>query len=193
MKDWLRPLVLVLLISFSFATPAKADMADTFNMKELSGSYAMSCEEQAALRHGNILPPHFPGRPKEFLNESEALVVYSPSLTAGERKMAKRLVDSIPAYALPIAWRGGAVYVFVRRSMVEAVPALGTERQWFEDFGLYMEVERRMYVPQEKGQYLVWKRGGGGYTARRWVPTKRPVPGRQSRNGTYGRRDARRL
>jgi hypothetical protein len=58
--------------------------------------------------------------------------------------------------------------------MVEAVPALAVERDWFSDYGLYMEVERRLYVPFEKGEGLSWKRGRG-YAARRWVPTRRDL------------------
>lgn len=168
-------LILALMAFFTLsATRAQADMAATFNMAELSRSYALSCEDQAALRHGNILPPHFSGRPKEFLNESESLVVYSPSLTTEERQMAERLFASIPAYALPIAYRGGMVYVFTRHAIVEAVPALTVEKTWFEDFGVYMQVERRLYVPFEKGEGLMWKWWGHrGYTARRWVRSQR--------------------
>jgi hypothetical protein len=164
-------LLIPLLLAIS-AGHARADIADTFNMKELKDTYAQSCTEQSAKRHGNILPPYFPGRPKEFQNDSDSLVVYSPYLTPSERQEAEKLVDSIPAYALPIAWRGGAVYVFTRRGIVEAVPALAVERDWFEDFGLYMEVERRLYVPFEKGEAFK-RKSDGSYVAQHWVPSPR--------------------
>ena len=165
------PLLAFLTLSASRAEAG--DIASTFNMAELSRSYAQSCDAQAAQRHGNILPPHFPGQPPEFRNDSESLVLYSPHLTKAERHTAEQLVASIPAYALPIAWRGGAVYVFTRHAIVEAVPALAVEKDWFADFGLYMEVERRLYVPFEKGEGMTWKRGHRGYIARRWVLSKR--------------------
>jgi hypothetical protein len=165
-------LLLIVLFLAAFSPSARADMADTFNMALLSHDYALPCNDQAALRHANILPPHFSGRPAEFLNESESLALYSPHLTPSERKAAQKLFRSLPDYALPIAWRGGAVYVFVRRGIVEAVPALAYERDWFEDFGLYMQVERRMYIPFEKGENF---KGAphGKIAARRWVPTTR--------------------
>lgn len=168
-----------LLISFivtmflaAYASRARADLAATFNMEELSRSYTQSCEAQAAQRHANILPPYFPGRPPAFQNGPEALVIYSPYLTAPERRTAQKLFDSIPKYALPIAWRGGAVYVFTRRGIVEAVPALAVERDWFADFGLYMEVERRLYVPFEKGEGFR-RKADGAWVARHWVQSQR--------------------
>lgn len=166
--------LIVALFLTIFSVTARAEMADTFNMAELSRSYAVSCDAQAAGRHANILPPHFPGRPQAFLNNADALVLYSPYLTASERQAAEKLVGSVPKYALPIAWRGGAVYVFTRRAMVEAVPALAVEKNWFEDFGLYMEVERRLYIPFEKGEGLR-RRSDGTYFAQHWVPTKRDL------------------
>jgi hypothetical protein len=170
-KDFLI-LALIAFVTLS-AGGARAEMADTFDMARLSRSYALSCEDQAALRHANILPPYFPVQPPEFRNDAEFLVIYSPHLTTRQRETAARLFASIPAYALPIAYRGGAVYVFTRRAIVEAVPALAVEKTWFEDFGLYMQAERRLYVPFEKGESLMWRRGDGGYTARRWAPSKR--------------------
>jgi hypothetical protein len=172
-KKFSTTLLFMTLFFTMLAGRAKADVAGTFKMHELSGSYALTCEAQAALRHGNILPAHFPGQPPEFRNDSEELVVYSPYLTAEQRQTVERLIASVPAYALPIAWRGGAVYVFTRHSIVEAVPALTVEKDWFQDFGLYMQVERRLYVPFEKGEGLTWKRGHRGYTVYRWVPSKR--------------------
>jgi len=151
---------------------ARAEIAATFDMKELSRSYALSCGEQAAVRHAHIPPPHFPGRPEKFLNNSESLVIYSPYLTAQEHRAAQRIFASVPKYALPIAWRGGAVYVFTRRSIVEAVPALAVEDNWFEDFGLYMAVERRLYLPFEKGEDVV-RKPDGTYAAQRFVPSQR--------------------
>src|ERR1700722_12949384 len=100
-------LAIVTLLLSTFAGVARADIADTFNMKELGRSYAMSCPEQAARRHENLAPPYFPGRPQAFLNPSDALVIYSPQLTAEERGKAGKLFASLPSYALPIAWRGG--------------------------------------------------------------------------------------
>jgi len=165
-------LLIITLFMTMLAGRAKAEIAATFNMQELSRSYALSCEEQAARRHANIPPPYFPGRPREFRNEPDALAVYSPYLTGPERETAQRLFASVPKYALPIAWRGGAVYVFTRRSIVEAVPALAVEDNWFEDFGLYMEVERRLYLPFEKGEGIK-KKPDGTYAARRFVPSRR--------------------
>ncbi|MEZ0225238.1 MAG: hypothetical protein ACAH83_11835 [Alphaproteobacteria bacterium] len=171
-KKFVTLLTLALFLA-TFAGGARAEIADTFNMTELSRTYALSCAEQAALRHENILPSWFSGRPPEFRNDAESLVVYSPHLTGKERETAERLVASIPAYALPIAYRGGVAYVFTRRAIVEAVPALAVEKTWFADYGVYMQVERRLYVPFEKGESLTWIRGHRGYTARHWTPSTR--------------------
>ncbi len=171
MKSYSLLLMMIAWLTMGLAPARATDLAATFNMNDLLHTYNMSCAEQAALRHRNILPEHFHGRPQEFLNPSEALVIYSPALTREERQEAEKLYNSIPKYALPIAWRGGAVYVFTRRGIVEAVPALAIERDWFEDFGLYMEVERRMYVPFEKGEGFDWR--NGHMTAKRWVRSAR--------------------
>lgn len=168
----LLTLLLFVLLLAGFPLHARADIASTFDMENLSAAYALSCHAQGVLRHTNIQPPHFPGRPKEFLNENESLVIYSPHLTKRERALAKRVFASVPDYALPIAWRGGAVYVFVRRSLVEAVPGLAVEDGWYADFGLYMDVERRLYLPFEKGEG-VYRKPDGTYAARRFVPSQR--------------------
>lgn len=169
---------LILLTTTLFFTMsaryATAEIADSFDIKNLSRSYALSCDEQGTLRRANILPPYFPGRPPEFRNDSGSLVIYSPHLTAEQRRSAQELFASVPDYALPLAWRGGAVYVFTRRSTVEAVPALAVESNWFEDYGLYMEVERRLYLPLEKGEG-VKKKPDGTYAARRFVPSRRDL------------------
>ncbi len=170
-KELLIQFVVVLFLMFP-PSRASAEIAATFDMKDLSSSYALSCTAQAAVRHSHIPPPYFPGRPKKFRNDSESLVIYSPYLTVQERRTAQRLFASVPKYALPIAWRGGVVYVFVRRSIVEAVPALATEDSWFADSGLYMAVERRLYVPFEKGEDIV-KEPDGTYAAQRFVPSQR--------------------
>lgn len=164
-----------LIIAFFFlmiASPAQAEIATSFKTSELSKTYTLSCDQQAAKRKASIAPAYFPGRPAEFSNEWHALVVYSPHLTAQQRRKAETLFKSVPAYALPLAWRGGAVYVFTRRGLVEAVPALGVEREWFKDIGLYMEVERRLYLPFEKGEGLHLKRDGK-YVAQRYVASAR--------------------
>ena len=164
--------LIILLFSMMLATPAQADIPTSFKSDALSKSYTLPCDQQAAKRKANIAPAYFPGRPAEFTNEWHALVVYSPHLTAQQRKKAETLFKSVPAYALPLAWRGGAVYVFTRRGLVEAVPALGVEREWFKDIGLYMEVERRLYLPFEKGEGLRMKRDGK-YVAQRYVASTR--------------------
>lgn len=151
---------------------ARADMGSTFYIKGLSERYALPCERQANLRRLSLAPPHFPGRPQEFANDAHALVVYSPFLTTEQRATAESLMASVPSHVLPIAYMGGAVYVFARRSIVEAVPALAVEASWFGDFGLYMAVERRLYFPFESGEGLT-RQFDGTFRARRYVPSQR--------------------
>ena len=132
------------LFLLTMAGPAQADIGQTFDMKGLSESYALPCDKQASLRVSYIPPAYFPGRPAEFSNDSKSLVIYSPHLTRSQRHTAERLIESVPAHVWPLAYLRGAVYVFTRRSIVEAVPALAVEDSWFGDFGLYMSVERRV-------------------------------------------------
>lgn len=160
------------LFLLTMSGPAQADMNQTFDMKGLSEGYALPCDKQASLRVSYIPPAYFPGRPSEFTNDSRALVVYSPHLTKSQRKTAERLMASVPAHVLPIAYLRGAVYVFTRRSIVEAVPALAVEDSWFGDFGLYMAVERRLYFSFEKGEGIT-AQPDGTYKARRFVPSQR--------------------
>lgn len=148
------------------------DLAGTFNMPALQAAYALSCDAQAHMRLKNIPPPHFEGRPREFANPENALVVYSPHFTPRQRQLAEKIFASVPSYALPIARRGGAVYVFTRRSLVEAVPGLAVEDSWFEDYGLYMAVEKRLYIPFEKG-VNIRRQADGTYAAGHYVPSQR--------------------
>ncbi len=148
------------------------DVTTTFNMKELQAAYALSCPAQMDMRLQNIPPPHFEGRPQAFANPDNGLVIYSPHFTAQQRKLAEKLFASVPPYALPIAHRGGAVYVFTRRSLVEAVPGLAVEDSWFEDYGLYMAVEKRLYMPFEKG-VNIRQQSDGTYAARHYIPSQR--------------------
>ena len=148
------------------------DIASTFNVAKLRAAYALSCPAQREMRLQNIPPPHFEGRPQAFANPDNALVIYSPYFTAQQRKLAEKLFASVPPYALPIADRGGAVYVFTRRSLVEAVPGLAVEDSWFEDYGLYMAVEKRLYMPFEKG-VNIRRQSDGTYAARHYVPSQR--------------------
>ncbi len=148
------------------------NIADTFNVDDLKAHYALSCPAQEEMRLRNIPSPHFEGRPQAFANPHNDLVIYSPHFTTQQRKLAEKLFASVPPYALPIAHRGGAVYVFTRRSLVEAVPGLAVEDSWFEDYGLYMAVERRLYLPFEKG-VNVRKAANGVYAAQRYVPSQR--------------------
>lgn len=175
MLDIRKCFFIIITVPLILAAPgghARADIGATFDMKALSGSYALGCDAQAVRRQENIPPPYFPGRPQAFRNDEDALVVYSPHLTAQQRERAEQLFASVPDYVLPIAYRGGAVYVFARRSIVEAVPGLAVEDSWFQDFGLYMAVERRLYMPFEKGEGIR-KGADGNYVAQRFVPSRR--------------------
>lgn len=168
-------LLLIVTIPILFmAVPsyAKTDINQTFDIKKLSASFALSCADQAALRHKSIPPAYFPGRPQAFSNDSESLVIYSSHLTRKQRQTAEKLIASLPPHIFSIAYQGGAVYVFTRRSIVEAVPALAVENTWFKDFGLYMSVERRLYFPFEKGEGVSQQRDGT-YKAQRFVPSQR--------------------
>ncbi len=159
----------------STAAPAASQMqaiAGTFNTASLEQDYALSCAGQASMRKANMPPPHFEGRPQAFANPDQGLMIYSPHFSPQQRALAEKLFASVPAYALPIAYRGGAVYVFTRRSIVEAVPALAVEEEWFSDYGLYMAVEKRLYLPFERGVNLA-RQHNGLYTASHYVPSQR--------------------
>lgn len=162
---------LALVLALFTGRSAQADIAATFDMQELSKDYALSCGSQLAMRQRNIQEPYFKGRPPEFA-DTLSLVIYSPQLTAAQRAQAEKLYASVPGYALPLVFRGGGTFVFTRRGIVEAVPALKVESEWFSDLGLYMEVDRRLYLPFEKGEGLKRQRDGN-FAAARWVPSDR--------------------
>lgn len=124
------------------------------------------------MRLENMPPPFFKGRPPSFANPDNGLVIYSPYFTPRQRDLAGKLFASVPPYVLPIAYRGGAVYVFTRRSLVEAVPGLAVEDGWFEDYGLYMAVEKRLFIPFEKG-VNVRRQRNGNYAAQYYTPSQR--------------------
>lgn len=165
----------LLLAAQLLACPARAagqDITSTFNTAKLRQDYSLSCSAQQKLRQSNMPPPHFEGRPAGFANKDHSLKIYSPHFTPEQRALAEKLFASVPAYALPLAYRGGAVYVFTRRSIVEAVPALAVEPDWFSDYGLYMAVEKRLYLPFERG-VNVTRQPGGLYAAQYYVPSQR--------------------
>ncbi len=155
------------------AAPVRAQAIDaTFDLQNLRAVYALACADQEKMRARNIPPPHFAGRPQAFANPDNQLVIYSPDFTAQQRDLAGKLFASVPPYALTMAYRGGAVYVFTRRSIVEAVPGLAVEDSWFSDYGLYMAVEKRLYMPFEKGVNITRQRDGT-YSARHYIPSQR--------------------
>lgn len=162
---------LALLLAAFAGAPAGADTAATFDTQELSHDYALGCGSQMAMRQRNIQEPYFKGRPDAF-SDTLSPVIYSPQLTAAQRAQAEKLYASVPPYALPLVFRGGGTFVFTRRGIVEAVPALAVESEWFSDLGLYMEVDRRLYLPFEKGEGMK-RKPDGKFTAQRWVPTGR--------------------
>lgn len=168
--------LILVLFGLGISAPAQADISQnlesSFDMPALSASYALPCDQRARTRATAIPPPHFPGRPAVFSNEAQSLVVYSPYLSPAQRATAERLIASVPAHVLPLAYVQGAVYVFTRRSIVEAVPALAVEDSWFGDFGLYMAVERRLYFSFEKGDGLT-RQPDGTYQAQRFIPSQR--------------------
>lgn len=167
-----------MLASSVMSAPVRAEatqahhLSETFDTASLKQSYALSCEAQKKMRAENIPPAHFPNRPAGFQNPNNELVIYSPHFTPQQRKLAEKLFASVPSYALPIAFRGGAVYVFTRQSLVEAVPDLAVEQEWFSDYGLYMAVEKRLYLPFERGVDLTLQRDGK-YRARTYVASQR--------------------
>lgn len=130
---------------------AARDLAPTFNVPALQSEMALSCTDQQALRAKNMLAPHFPGTPPDFQNASAALAINSPVLRPAQLKTAHELLASVPEHVRAYGYRGGATYIFVRRGIVEAVPALRQDAGSYSDSGLYMAVERRLYVPFEKG------------------------------------------
>lgn len=174
MKSWLKYLCAATALFLAFGAQAQQapDIAGTFDTKALTEHFALSCAAQADMRARNILPPHFGGRPPEFQNKERALVIYSPHLSGKQRTTSEELFASVPPHVLAIAYRGGATYVFARRSVVEAVPGLAVEDSWFGDTGLYMAVERRLYIPFERGE-RVYKNTDGMYKARRFTPSLR--------------------
>lgn len=160
------------LLLWGMAGTAHAGINQTFDTRKLTAHYGLACEKQAEVRRLHMPPPHFPNRPVAFKNEKNELVIFSPHLTNAQRDRAERLMESVPDHVLPVAYLGGAVYVFSRRSIVEAVPDLAAEESWFGDFGLYMAVERRLYFPFEKG-LDVTRQSDGQYKAHRYVPSHR--------------------
>lgn len=138
------------LILSASAAGAK-DIAATFNVPAMQAQMALSCADQQALRGKNMLPPHFPGTPPDFENTSAALAINSPNLRPAQLKTAHELLASVPDHVRAYGYRAGATYIFVRRGVIEAVPALKQDRSSYSDSGLYMAVERRLYVPFEKG------------------------------------------
>jgi hypothetical protein len=164
------PLFMLLSVQAQGAN-GKPDIAGTFNTAALRQVSALSCGAQESMRQKNILPDYFPGTPSGFVANG-ALVVYSPHFNGGQRQRAEKLFASVPDHVRAIAYRGGATYVFPRKGIVEAVPALTVDPSYFGDSGLYMAVARRLYIPFERGEGLT-KQPDGTYKARRFVASQR--------------------
>ena len=163
---------LILMVALATQAQPKRDLSPSFNVAAMQAQMALSCTDQQALRRSNMLPPYFPGTPPAFENGAAAFVINSPHLRPGQLKTAKDLFPSVPEHVRGFGYRGGATYVFVRRGIVEAGPALREETAYFSDSGLYMAVDRRLFVPFEKGDALV-KGADGKYTAKRWTVSHR--------------------
>ncbi|MBU0859514.1 MAG: hypothetical protein KJ667_06230, partial [Alphaproteobacteria bacterium] len=163
---------LLLLAAFSAQAQApSAAIAPTFNEAALQQQLALSCSAQQDMRRDNLLPPYFPGTPPAFENKAGALALYSPHLTNAQRKKAEDLFASVPDHVRAYGFRAGAVYTFPRRGIVEAVPGLSQDRDYYSDTGLYMAVQRTVFVPFEKGRVVV--DGKGMMSGRNWTPSLR--------------------
>jgi len=168
---WGLLLSLLVMAASSHAQP-KRDLSPGFDVAALQAQMALSCAEQQALRQSNILPPSFIGTPPAFENPAAALVINSPHLRPAQIKTAKDLFPAVPEHVRAYAYRGGGTYVFVRRGVVEAVPALRDDISYFSYAGLYLAVDRRLFVPFEKGDALMIS-GDCKYVAKRWTPSHR--------------------
>jgi hypothetical protein len=164
------PVILFATLAAQAQAP-KRDLSPTFNVAALQSQMALSCADQQALRGKNMLPPYFPGTPPEFENKSAAFVINSPHLRPSQLKTAKDLFSAVPEHVRAYGYRGGATYMFVRRGIVEAVPALNQEASYYSDSGLYMAVDRRLFVPFEKG--AVQTGPDGKLFARNWNASHR--------------------
>lgn len=146
-------------------------VAQSFNLPGLLTTYTMPCATQATLRSAAMKDDYFGPPPQGFAADGR-FVIYSPHLKAGQRQQAEKLFASVPDHVRAIAYRGGAIYVFPRKGIVEAVPELAVETDYFGDTGLYMAVARRLFVPFERGEGLT-KQPDGTYKARSFAPSQR--------------------
>lgn len=146
-------------------------IAATFNDAALRAEMALSCTAQTDLRRRNLLPPYFSGTPAAFDNKDGKLALYSPLFTAAQRKKAEELFASVPDHVRAFGFRAGAAYIFSRRGIVEPVPGLSQDRDYYSDTGLYMAVQRTVFVPFERGHVV---RGRDGkLSATRWEASLR--------------------
>lgn len=145
------------------------ELAATFNMKALNDLQSLSCEARTAERLKNRLPPFDPKPPEAFAAEGPRFLVKTPTMKPRRDREADRLFEELGDHIKDIAYAGGAVYVFPR-VIAESNPGLASDPGYYNDAGLYIAVERRVYVPFDRA---VISRGKGGITVRGYQDSSR--------------------
>lgn len=151
-----------LLLSFLSACSASDSAPDagdvrrisqSFNKQSFSWLYGVSCKEREVMRKRNIVQPQQRSTPVYFKKKSTDMVLSSPYLSWLEKRKARGIVDDLPGYVSDIAYKKGAVFVFTKRSLTEALPgykdvrADNGNRPFYNTFiGYYEEDEKRLFV-----------------------------------------------
>jgi hypothetical protein len=132
-------------------------VASSFDVSGLQALLSQDCETQAATRQKNIRR-HY-RMSSEFDLVNAPLMVFSPHLRTFQHVRANKLAYSLPQHAISFLYPMGGTFVFTRRGIVEALPVFEGDKDYYSDVGLYLAVQRSVYVPFEKAYNIVVKQG----------------------------------
>ena len=140
-------LPVAMLLGASSVAAQSNSLSDGFNQNAMRGLYSMSCAQARSERQEHILPASDQNAPPYFQNDGIKFSYYSPNLTAQQRRMATKLLQSTPDYIASLAYRGGAMMIFPHHIM-EAWPQFKSdEAMWTKTTGMYYAVDRRLTIP----------------------------------------------
>jgi hypothetical protein len=155
------------------APKTPAQMAATFNVAALDANFP-ACDARQELRRHNMRATFVPGTPDYFLPRGTQFAIDSPLFTRGQHNKSRALFNAVPQHVKDLAYSQGAIYMFPRHGIVEAVPALrdGDDATgYYNDLGLYIALDRRAYIPFETAD-IGTAQDGKPY-AKSWAPSER--------------------
>ncbi len=129
------------------------NVKNAFNHRAFARQYALSCGQATWQRGLMVVTPHPNRTTFDFRGDGYGLAVFSPHLNDAQKAQAERMIREMPPHIYDIFYNRGGVFVFTKKSLIEALPHMkGTtdhkaDNPYYSRYiGLYQTNLRRAYI-----------------------------------------------